>query len=52
MKALVLTRFGGPEAMELREEPVPVPAANEVLVRVKAAGWSSRCPPCLSRKPR
>lgn len=38
MKALVFTRYGGPEAMELREVPVPAPAAGEVLIRVRAAG--------------
>lgn len=38
MKAFVLTRYGGPEAAELREMPAPSPAPGEVLVRVKAAG--------------
>ncbi|RIX97764.1 NADP-dependent oxidoreductase [Aureimonas flava] len=38
MKALVLTRYGGPEAMELRDVPRPEPGAGEVLVRVHAAG--------------
>jgi len=38
MQALVLTRYGGPEAMELREVPVPRPKVGEVLVRVRAAG--------------
>ncbi|WNH50431.1 zinc-dependent alcohol dehydrogenase family protein [Stenotrophomonas aracearum] len=36
MKAVVLTSFGGPEAFELREVPVPVPPAGHVLVRVQA----------------
>ena len=38
MKAFVLTRYGGPEATELREVPRPRPAQGEVLVRVHAAG--------------
>lgn len=39
MRALILTRYGGPEATELRDD-VPAPSAgrNEVLVRVRAAG--------------
>ncbi|MFE9441294.1 NADP-dependent oxidoreductase [Streptomyces sp. NPDC006602] len=31
-------RFGGPEVLTLEERPRPVPAAGEVLVRVRAAG--------------
>lgn len=38
MKAFVLTKYGGPEATELRELPRPRPAQGEVLVRVHAAG--------------
>lgn len=38
MRAFVLTRYGGPEAAELREMPKPNPGAGEVLVRVHAAG--------------
>jgi len=38
MKAFVLTRYGGPDAAELREMPRPTPGPGEVLVRVQAAG--------------
>jgi len=39
MKAVRLTGHGGYERLEYREDvPVPVPAAGEVLVRVRAAG--------------
>ena len=38
MLAFVLTRYGGPEATELREVTRPRPAPGEVLVRVHAAG--------------
>lgn len=38
MKAFVLTKYGGPEAAQLREVPRPRPARGEVLVRVHAAG--------------
>ncbi len=37
MRAAVLTRFGGPEALEVREMPDPVPGDGQVLVRVTAA---------------
>jgi NADPH:quinone reductase-like Zn-dependent oxidoreductase len=38
MKALVITRAGGPEVLKVQQRPDPVPVAGEVLVRVKAAG--------------
>src|SRR5690349_15116494 len=38
MKAIVITRLGGPEVLELREVPEPVADANKVLVKVKAGG--------------
>jgi len=36
MKAMVITRFGGPEVFEEREVPLPRPQAHEVLVKVHA----------------
>ena len=38
MKAVVITRLGGPEVLEIRDVPEPVPNAGEELVRVEAAG--------------
>jgi NADPH2:quinone reductase len=38
MKALVITRFGGPEVLELQEVPDPQPAPEQVLVQVEAGG--------------
>lgn len=38
MKAIWITRKGGPEVLELRDLERPVPAVGEVLIRVKAAG--------------
>jgi NADPH:quinone reductase-like Zn-dependent oxidoreductase len=37
MRAAVTTRYGPPEVVEVREVPTPVPADNEVLVRVRAS---------------
>jgi NADPH:quinone reductase-like Zn-dependent oxidoreductase len=38
MRAFMLTRYGGPEAMELRDVPRPSPGPGEVLIQVYAAG--------------
>lgn len=38
MKAILITRTGGPEVLEIQQLPAPVPAPNEVLIRVTAAG--------------
>ncbi|MEX0622919.1 hypothetical protein [Saccharospirillum sp.] len=34
MKAVVYTRYGTPDVMQLCERPVPVPKKGEVLVKV------------------
>lgn len=38
MRALVTAAAGGPQHLELREVPVPVPGLGEVLIRTRAAG--------------
>jgi NADPH2:quinone reductase len=38
MKAVLVTRIGGPEVLEVREVPEPQPRPNEVMVRVEAVG--------------
>jgi NADPH2:quinone reductase len=38
MKAIVLSRFGGPDVLELREVERPSPGPGDLLVRVRAAG--------------
>jgi NADPH:quinone reductase-like Zn-dependent oxidoreductase len=37
MKAAVVTRYGPPDVLEIRDVPPPVPRDNEVLVRVHAS---------------
>ena len=37
MKAVICTRYGPPEFLEIRDIPTPVPKDNEVLIRIHAA---------------
>ncbi len=37
MKAVIYTRFGPPEVLQLQEVPKPAPKANDVLIRIRAA---------------
>ena len=41
MKSVLCRRYGGPEVLEIREVPRPVPRVGEVLVRVRAATVTS-----------
>jgi NADPH:quinone reductase len=60
MRAMVLTRFGGPDLLELREVERPLPGPGDVLVRVLASGtnpvdaklrangtWANLTPPVI-----
>ena len=38
MRAVALDKFGGPETLKIQDLPVPQIEANEVLIRVEAAG--------------
>ncbi len=38
MKALVITRYGGPEVLELQQVPDAHPAPEQLLVKVEAGG--------------
>ncbi len=38
MKAIVIGRLGGPEVLEVRDMPEPVPSSGQALVRVEAGG--------------
>ena len=49
MKAMIYTRFGPPEVLQLGEAPKPAPKAKEVLIRIHAATTmprSARPPKC------
>ena len=35
MKAVVITRFGGPEVLEVQDVPAPRPGPEEILIRVR-----------------
>jgi NADPH:quinone reductase-like Zn-dependent oxidoreductase len=48
MKAIVYTAYGSPDVLQLREVERPVPQANEVLVRIRAAVVTTT--DCLARK--
>jgi NADPH:quinone reductase-like Zn-dependent oxidoreductase len=37
MKAVIVTKYGSPDVLKLREVPIPVPKDNEVLVRIHAS---------------
>src|SRR5262245_1200357 len=38
MRAIVITKHGGPEVLQVQDVPDPVPADDELLIRVKAFG--------------
>lgn len=38
MKAVVITKPGGPEVLQIHERETPIPATSEVLIKVHAAG--------------
>jgi NADPH2:quinone reductase len=42
VRAVVVTRNGGPDVLELRDEPEPQPGAGQVLVALEAAGVNFR----------
>ncbi len=54
MKAVVVQRYGDPDVLELTDVPAPVPADNEVLIRIRSSSvcygdWLIRSGPLLVR---
>ena len=47
MRALEISRPGGPEVLTLTERPVPAPKPHEILIKVAAAGVNR--PDCFQR---
>ena len=44
MRAIVISKPGGPEVLAIRDLPDPAPSEEEVLIRVRAFGVGrSRC---------
>src|SRR2546430_16936210 len=41
VKAILISRLGGPEVLQVADVPEPVPATGQVLVRVKPAESTS-----------
>ncbi len=42
MKAIICTKYGSPDVLQLQEVPKPAPADDEVLIRIHAASINSR----------
>jgi NADPH2:quinone reductase len=38
LKAVVITKPGGPEVLQIQNRPIPVPTESEVLIKIQAAG--------------
>src|SRR5258705_13137837 len=38
MRAIVIRQYGGPDALDIQERPVPTPTPGQVIVDVKAFG--------------
>ena len=51
MKAVVIDRYGNPDVMTLKETEIPVPAEDEVLVKVRAVSLNSSDLEFLTARP-
>ena len=44
MKAVLVTKYGGPEVLQVQEVPTPTPKENEVLIKIHAAAINNTDP--------
>jgi len=44
MKAIFITKYGGPEVLQVQEVPTPTPKENEVLIKIHAAAINNTDP--------
>lgn len=51
MKAVLVTKYGGPEVLQVKEVPTPVPKENEVLIKIHAAAVNNTDPVFRKGKP-
>jgi NADPH:quinone reductase-like Zn-dependent oxidoreductase len=52
MKAITISRYGGPEVLTINEVPKPAPSDNEVLIKVKATSLNAADWHIMRGKPR
>jgi len=51
MKAILVTRYGGPEVLQISDVPTPSPKENEVLIKIHAAAVNNTDPVFRKGKP-
>jgi NADPH:quinone reductase-like Zn-dependent oxidoreductase len=51
MKAIIVTRYGGPEVLQIKEVNIPSPKENELLIQVYAAAVNNTDPVFRKGKP-
>jgi NADPH:quinone reductase-like Zn-dependent oxidoreductase len=51
MKAVLVTKYGGPEVLQVKEVPTPVPKKDEVLIKIHATAVNNTDPVFRKGKP-
>lgn len=51
MRAVLVTKYGGPEVLQVKEVPTPSPKENEVLIKIHAAAVNNTDPVFRKGKP-